>query len=151
MKLQTPTPRDNDVPLFFNVETSVGRGGMNSSREDILLVQFMLKKNGEKVPANSPLAKAENEVMKRVPQTGVVDSATIAAIKAFQTAMKRKLPGTVVDGRVSPAQNTSYGSGIFTIAAMNGFIRRHCPAEWPRIQDFGDCPAAVKTKAQEVL
>jgi hypothetical protein len=91
--------------------------------------------------------------MRKVPLTGVVDAATIAGIKAFQVGMKRKVPTTVVDGRVSPARNsTTYGGGaVWTIAAMNGFIRRHCPKEWPRLQDFTDCPPALKVKSQELL
>jgi len=151
MDLSTPQPRNPSLPIFFNVSTSVGNQGMNTNRDDILLVQFFLRKNGEKVPAKTAEGAAENEIMKRVPLSGVADPATIAGIRAFQTAMRRKIPSTAIDGRVSPARNYSYGSGMFTIAAMNGFLRRHCKDVWPRIHDFTDCPEPVRAKARELI
>ncbi len=153
MNLTAPPTRDPLIPIFFNVDASVGAAAANSSREDILLVQLLLKKNGEVVPASNPQAKLENEIMKKVAFTGVADPATIAAIQAFQQSMKRKAPGTIVDGRVSPARNSAtFGAGTrYTIVNLNGFLRRHMPKIWPRFQDVPDCPGELKKRFAEVL
>ncbi len=87
MKVSSFEPKDRHVPMFFNIDTSVGQNGNNSNREDILLVQFMLKKNGERVPANNPEGQRQNEVLKKVPVTGIVDKATIDGIVAFQQSI----------------------------------------------------------------
>jgi len=89
--------------------------------------------------------------MKRVPQTGQIDQATIDGIIAFQSARKREHPGTIVDGRVSPASHYRYGGDLFTIVAMNGYIRKFAPQVWPRLNDFSDCPGMLKAKIPQIL
>jgi hypothetical protein len=42
-----PRPPVSGVPVFYNVDTSVGRNGQNSSIDDILLVQFFLSLIGK--------------------------------------------------------------------------------------------------------
>ncbi|MHC4405713.1 MAG: hypothetical protein ACYTG0_39205, partial [Planctomycetota bacterium] len=61
------------------------------------------------------------------------------------------LPGTVVDGRVSPARGYKYGGGYWTIVALNAFIRKFCPKIWPRLQSFPDCPGLLKTRVPQEL
>ncbi len=122
MKISCFQPRNRSVLIFFNIDVSVGKNGNNGDPDDVLLVQFLLKKNGELVPALSPQAIQDNEIMKKVPQTGQIDQATIDGIIAFQTARKREHPGTIVDGRVSPASHYMYGGDYFTIAAMNACL-----------------------------
>jgi hypothetical protein len=50
-----------------------------------------------------------------------MDGKTRALIKKYQRHMKRKMPTTVVDGRVDPAKGSSpYGKrGLWTILALN--------------------------------
>jgi hypothetical protein len=151
MKLALFNPPDPHISVFFNIETSVGRNGNNTSTEDILLVQFLLKTNGERVPAGTPQGAQANEIMKQVPLSGTVDQKTIDGIVAHQQNMKSKMPSTVVDGRVSRATHYLYGGGYFTIVALNAFLRRHVPQEWPRLQDLPNCPAVLKTKIQQIL
>jgi hypothetical protein len=151
MKLSLFSPPDPHLSVLFNVDSSVGAGGQNSSSEDIMLVQFLLRKNGEIVPAGGPDGEAENQVMRQVPPTGNVDQKTIDGIIAFQSGMKRKMPSTTVDGRVSVARGYLYGGGYWTIVAMNSFIRHHAPDRWPRLQDFPDCPGMLKARFKAVL
>jgi len=139
------------IPIFFNIDVSVGKNGNNGNSDDVLLVQFLLKKNGELVPGDTPEGAQANEVMKKVPLTGQIDQATIDGITAFQTARRREYPGTIVDGRVSPATHYRYGGHFFTIAAMNGYIRKFAPQVWPRLHDFSDCPAMLKVKIPQIL
>lgn len=145
-------PRDPLIPLFFNVESSVGRQGQNSKRADILLVQYLIKKHGQRTPAPTAEGQAELKIMREVKTSGTVDDQTIRAIEAFQTGMRRKNPGTVVDGRVSVARNYGYGGGtIFTITALNGFVRRFYPEVWPRLHDLTDCPSDLKSLIPKIL
>jgi len=151
MKLSVFKPTDPAITGIFNVETSVGRNGKNSSSEDILLVQFLLRTVGERVPAATAQAAHTNEVLRQVPLSGTMDQRTIDGIVAQQQAMKRAMPATVVDGHISPASNYRYGSGYFTIVALNAFLRRNLPQVWPRLQDLPNCPAALKVKFAQVL
>ena len=42
-----PKPAVSGIPVFFNVDNSVGRNGQNSSMDDILLVQYFLSLIGK--------------------------------------------------------------------------------------------------------
>ena len=135
--LLAPQPSDPELPVFFNVNGVVGAQPAQNNREDVLLVQFYLKLMGDNpLPTSTPdfLAAA-----KQVRLTGVIDQATIQAIRAFQSG---RGPGQVVDGRVSPAKGGgySYGSGLFTIAQMNESVQHRNIDVWPRIDRISSCP-----------
>ncbi|MCR9293270.1 MAG: hypothetical protein NXI32_11160 [bacterium] len=149
MHVLVTNPPDFHVPLLFNVDAVVGLHGANAT-EDVALVQFMIRKAGERVPA----AKGNVDRTSRylaVPLTGVCDAATIDGIRAVQEDMREKSPGTIVDGRVSPARGVNYGSGIWTITLLNGFCRRFCPEFWPRLFDSPDCPGPLVAATKRVL
>jgi hypothetical protein len=141
----------SSFPLILNVNTSVGRGGQNSNIEDILLVQFLLRKLVERMPATTPAGKAADEVMRRIQFTGAADPTTIAAIEAFQQSQRAAVSGTIVDGKVSPAHGIAYGGGAWTIAQLNFFIRKSCQDVWPRLDKFGDCPGLLKSRIPQIL
>lgn len=135
-------------PLLFNVGAVVGKGGVNAT-EDVLLVQFLLRKWGE---TRKTLGAGFAARIAKVPINGIVDEATIDGIRAVQEDMRELSPANVVDGRVSPAQGSfAYGSGIYTIATLNVGVRSAFPNAWPRLQDIKDCPALLQTKVREVL
>src|SRR5438105_13615804 len=109
MHVLAPQPRKFDIPLFFNIDSSVGQGGANSRIEDILLVQFLVRKAAETASATlSPERKAR---MLKVKTNGIVDDDTIDGIRAAQEHIRQGRPGTIVDGRASPARGYEYGSG----------------------------------------
>lgn len=58
MHIVVTRPATPELPLFFNLDSSVGHQGQNSRQEDILLVQFLLHQiaEGAPRPAN-PAAK----------------------------------------------------------------------------------------------
>src|SRR5262245_39916937 len=122
MHVVAPRPPDRQIPVFFNIDASVGEKGANSSLEDILLVQFLLRKAGE--AAGPVVAPDKKEVMLNVAPTGICDPETIQGIKAFQETMRERIPGTIVDKRVSPARGYQYGRGVFTIVSLNVTVRR---------------------------
>jgi hypothetical protein len=150
MHVLAPRPPKPDIPIFFNVDSTVGQGGANSNIEDILLVQFLVRKTAETA---SPTLSADRKArMLKVPTTGVCDDATIDGIKAAQEHIRQGIPGTVVDGRVSPARGYDYGGGgSWIVVFLNMQMRIRFSSVWPRLQDLDDCPAQLKTKFQAVL
>lgn len=150
MQLFTPHPPRPELPIFFNVDSSVGQGGDNSNRDDILLVQFLIRKAGETA---SPTLSAERKArMLKVQATGIIDDDTIDGIRATQEHIRQSKPGTIVDARVSPARGYDYGGGgSWIIMFLNLQMRIAFPRVWPRLQDLGDCPAELKPRLQQVL
>lgn len=90
--VMAPKPADKRLPMFFNVDSSVGQNGANSSMDDILLIQYFLSLCGKS------LQGANAEALARVPVTGRINPETIGGIALAQT-MARVDP----DGRVSVA------------------------------------------------
>jgi hypothetical protein len=83
----------------FNVQAPVGPRCVNSM-EDVMLVQYLLKKLGQAgVPANGP---ALVQKMAAISPTGTFDQATADCILGFQ-----KHFGGIADGRISVAQGAS--------------------------------------------
>jgi hypothetical protein len=152
MHLVTTRPVVSDLPIFFNVDTSVGKGGQNSSQEDILLVQFLLQATAEASPPAKGSADAIRQRAANLPVTGLADAATTDCIHAWQEARKPTLPGTIVDGRVNPARGVLYAKGgEWTIVDLNAVFRRFFPKIWPRLHDHPKCPALLKTRVPQVL
>ena len=147
MKVVTPSPSDPQLPVFFNVESRVEKG-VAASTEDVLLVQFLLRKIGDSALA---MDTDKKEAMRNVDPTGVCDDDTVNGITAFQRTIQQKFPGTIVDGKVSPARGYSYGRGVFTIVHMQVTIRRLFPKVWPRLHDFKDCPPILQARIPVVL
>ncbi len=148
MHVLAPRPSNPQIPLYFNVEAPVGQGGANGSREDILLVQFLLRKVGD---ASVELPPHQRERMRNVAPTGVCDPETIDGIRAAQEVIRDKNPGNVVDGKVSSARTYQYGRGIYTIVSLQVTVRRKFPKEWPRLDEFPDCPPELKKRVAAVL
>jgi hypothetical protein len=135
-----PQPSNPQLPTFFNVNGVVGAAPAANQREDVLLVQYLLKTIGM-LGDNSPVFAA----CKAVSVTGVIDPKTITAITLYQQARKAKNPGVVVDGRVSPAKaGYSYGGSTWTIVHMNEVVRERYQDLWPRIDKIPGCPDEVK-------
>ena len=146
------TTRDSDLPIFFNVDTSVGKGGQNSSQEDILLVQFLLQATAAASPPASGARDATRQRAANLAVTGVADDATTDCIRAWQEARKAGRRATIVDGRVNPARGIFYAKGgEWTIVDLNAVFRAFFPRLWPRLHDHPKCPAPLKARMSQVL
>ena len=152
-KIVAPENSIELLPLFINVDAAVGNKASNSKQEDIMLVQFLLKKVAEKAPPNSEKARKAFALMKQVAISGRIDETTTNAIIAFQEGMRRSQSHSViVDGRVSRARGYYYSGTTFcTIVSLNGYMRKHYPQKWPRLQDFPDCPGALGQALSRVI
>jgi hypothetical protein len=152
MHIVTTRPVDVNLPMFFNVDTSVGKDGRNSSPEDILLVQFLLQATAGAATARNAIGEARRQRVLKVPVTGVADAATMDGIQAWQEGRKQDLSDTIIDGRIDSARGVFYArSGEWTIVDLNGVFRGFFPKLWPRLQDHPKCPAALKTRVAQVL
>ena len=148
--LFVPQPTSPLLPVFFNVDGVVGNAPAANAREDVLLVQFLLKIIGDTPTAESDAAVTA--ACKQVKVTGVIDSQTIAAITADQTWNKKQSPSTVVDGRVSPAKGYGYSAGtLWSIAGLNKSCQRRHKGNWPRLDKIAGCPDELKAMVIRVL
>lgn len=147
--LMAPQPSSPDLPVFFNADGVVGAAPAQNLREDVLLVQFLLKVVGDSPQATSdPAAVA---ACKRVKPTGVIDPTTVAAITAYQLSAKKKDPNVVVDGRVSPAKGGySYGA-LWTITLLNKSCQKRHKGNWPRIDKIPGCPEELKAMVMRTV
>ena len=142
--LVAPLQANPELPVFFNVDGVVGAAPAANNREDVLLVQFILKSVGEK--PQEKMTPEEIAVFKAVNVTGVCDAPTINAIKLVQRKKHSVNPSIVVDGRVSPARGGtySYGGGVWTIAIINDLMQDKNTEVWPRIDLMPNCPPEVR-------
>jgi hypothetical protein len=139
-------PKDPDpgLPVFFNVDADVGAPPARNLREDVLLVQFLFQEG-----ARTPSSKADQKVVnaaRAVQVTGIIDPATVTAIRVLQEVGKARRPGTIVDGRVSPARGDyAYGPQAFwTIVVLNNAMQNQHLDIWPRIDRIPGCPPELR-------
>jgi len=152
MHVLVPKHPTSIVPIFFNIDASVGEKGQNSKQEDILLVQFLLRTIAETAKSSSPAGEARRLRIAKVPVTGACDSLTIDGIRAWQEGRHDGAAATIVDGRADSARDVFYvKEGEWTIADLNGMFRLLFPAQWPRLQDHPKCPPQIKLRMSQLL
>ncbi|MBI4523687.1 MAG: hypothetical protein HY695_07740 [Deltaproteobacteria bacterium] len=136
-----PKPAEPTLPVFFNLDGVVGAPPAENRLEDVLFVQFCFR-----FAADHPGPSMRPETLaafRAVQANGVCDAATINAIRLTQERIKRHSPGTVVDGRVSPARGYSFGGALWTIVHYNNVLQEQTRTEWPRIDKLSGCPPAL--------
>lgn len=142
--LLAPQKSKPTLPVFFNVDGVVGAAPAANNREDVLLVQFAFTvMASRRLPETSEMFYRAASAVK---MTGSVDQTTIAAITAMQAEVKKKAPGTIVDGRVSPSRGTyGYGGGGgSSIVTLNESVQHRNVDVWPRIDKINGCPPELK-------
>ena len=140
-----PKPADPRLPLFLNVDASVGENAQNSSTEDVMLVQYLLRMLGE-----HPAGRAHEIVpaLLKVVPTGMMDADTIAAIRAMQSLT---VEGGRGDGKVSPAKDYSYGNNYYMICHLNAVARNRHKDLYPNLDHLPDCPPALREAIRRAL
>ena len=111
---------DSKIKVAYTVEQAVGGGGANR-REDVLLVQHLLRIAWNEVPASKGFRPpGETQPLKA---DGLFGPTTAKFIKFFQEEAVRRGAKCATDGRVDPVLTgtpTGSISGTFyTILAMN--------------------------------
>jgi hypothetical protein len=126
--LMQSSPRLASLPVIWNVDNTVGEGGVNST-EDVYLVQYMLNMVAK---SPKPMNTDTRPKLLALRVDGICDAYTIMCIKAIQTSWKQSSPTIVVDGRVSKSTpSLKYGSNWYSIVNINNSYRRCYWANWP--------------------
>jgi len=136
-----PRPSLSGIPMFYNVDSSVGRNGNNSSFDDILMVQYFMSLIGKNPSPGSKLGALAD-----VPVTGRMNPETIKGIELVQAAN-----GASVDGRVSVAQGYKYGAHFFTIVSLNFNVKERFKPQWPNIEEMPACPPLLNMACRRAL
>ncbi|WP_426960114.1 hypothetical protein [Muricoccus radiodurans] len=138
-----PRPANGKLPMFFNVDSSVGQNAQNSNPEDIMLVQYIMR-----LTADMGVVNPVTAAFKKVSPTGRMDQVTVDAIRACQSGAK-----SAPDGRVSKATGYHYGAAFFTIVELNYNLRRRAQisAKWPCLDQMPNCPPILAAAARRAL
>jgi hypothetical protein len=128
--------------LFYDVEASVGRNGVNH-RLDVLLVQFLLG-SALREPTFASATPAP------VTPTGVPDQPTLDGIDLFQTTLNRRNRlFSVVDGRIDPVPGDSArvvtGGPQYGIVTLNISFEVVRPGDLARLVSLPDCPTDLRS------
>jgi hypothetical protein len=135
-----PRPPKPFLPIFWNVDTSVGKNAANSTVEDILLVQFFIS-----LIVKNPLGSTPPG-LRPVSVTGRINPETIAAIEVLQRAS-----GLTPDGRISVAHGYEYGGKGWTIVHMNNAVNARFQTRWPNLDELPECPALLNLAGRRAL
>jgi hypothetical protein len=139
-----PVPPRPDVPLFFNLDSPVGKGAGVGDPPDVMLVQFLLRLLGEAPPPRArPPALA---AWRAVDVTGRADIATAHAILALQDWAG--LPPT---GMLNMARGYRQGGVAPEILHLNEAARRAQFDLWPNLDRFPDCPEPLARAVRRAL
>ena len=130
-----PPSRDIQLPGFYNVDGVVGASPAANLHEDVLMVQFLFR-----CLRGSATREEGKAILNAITLDGIIGPNTIEAIKQFQNFLKPHYPGTIVDGRVSPA----YGSVKYTIYRLNDAVHEDFYDVWPRLDRMPECPSGVR-------
>lgn len=132
--------------VFYNINSAVGLG-MPNQRQDVLLVQFLLRE-----VMNHPDSKAGRPAGNNLSLDGVFGNQTETWIRAFQNLARTKGSAIIVDGKVNsapPDYRAKMTSGMsYTIAHLNATYRRR----WRINHDYLDrCPGLPAELRQSLV
>jgi hypothetical protein len=118
-------PPSDGMDQYLNVATKVGADSdCVNEASDVRAVQSLI----------ALILRGTKGVKLGVPApSGEFDAVTGFHIFNIQNFVKKKRPGTIVDGCVSPARGISYGGGVYSILHLNGMARANDKAAWETI------------------
>ena len=134
--------------FMWNIDTSVGKGGANSSRCDVSYIQWYYT-----LAAAHPLTPEERKaVYRNVKVTGTCrgddSDPLVAAIFTHQKHLKHP----VIDGRISVAHGTGkVGENAFFVYRLGARLADMYPNVWPRLDLIPGCPPDVAQAARAAV
>lgn len=132
-----------DMPWYYNVTQSVGKGGVNR-RLDTMLVQYLIKKAQQIKPASPYWPKSTLAV------DGMCGAITIAYIYGFQRTRnaihpdKPVLTDSLVNRAVNDGIRGSISDKLYTIAVLNKAWLDHFPNDFNDPAGATDMPSELK-------
>lgn len=132
----------------WNLDSAVGKGGQNSSREDISYIQWYYTV----AAAHSRTPEDRKAVYSRVSITGICrgtdDDPLVQAILTHQRALSHP----VIDGKISVASGDGrLGARAFFILRLGARFADMFPNVWPRLDLIPGCPAEVATAVRKAV
>lgn len=134
------SPKEGAI-IFYNLDAAVGKGAANK-REDVLLVQYLLKTS-----ANIPgKFRAEvGGVTQVAGKWGEFDEMLLGLVQkewarlGTKTWQDSRIDPVPAKGGTTPVHNAQYK--ILTLNAIYASLR---PADFPRIAEVADCPGELR-------
>jgi hypothetical protein len=125
----------SELPYMYNVSNSVCMFTGTNTREDVLLVQLLLRE-----------AIGEQPVPERPMVTGVMDCSTAFWIYLLQEY--DRLPH--IDGAVTPSQSDGrHSKGMFFIAHLNRVFKKISPEKWAALPDRPDLDPVLRQQLKK--
>lgn len=132
----------------WNVDCSVGKGGQNNLRADVLYIQWYYRLAAEQAETPPDRKAVYREVPLSGSCTGRDDDPLVRAIMMHQ----RSLNHPQVDGRVSVATGSGkVGTTAFFVLRLGARIARMYPEQWPRLDKIPGCPPEVAQAARQAI
>ena len=133
--------------LFYSVSAAVGPGAPNR-REDVLLVQYLLRESFK-----GPGFLAHPFPGPPLVVDGVASPNLFAAIVHFQRVARLRGRTIATDGRVDAPVGEQMRGSIsqtqYTIIFLNSAYDQARPQDYPRVSKAGDCPAELRLPLRE--
>jgi hypothetical protein len=132
----------------WNLDSSVGKGGQNSSPCDISYIQWYYTLAGR----NSLTPPDRQAIYQKVRVTGSCtgrdDDPLVAAIIAHQKALGHPQ----VDGRVSVAKGGGkFHMNAYFVLRLGARLADMYPNAWPRLDQIPGCPALVAQAVRQAI
>jgi hypothetical protein len=125
---------------MWNIDASVGKGGLNSNQEDVSYIQWyywLAARNPETPPDRKAIYSAV-EITGSC--SGTDSDPLVKSIIAHQTHLKHPL----IDGRVSVANaGGKVVTSAFFVYRIGARLCRMNKSVWPRLDRIDPCPAKV--------
>jgi hypothetical protein len=124
----------------WNVDCSVGRGGLNNLIADVSYIQWYYS-----LAAENPLTPADRqEVYKKVVVNGHCNGTDDDPLVAAITVHQRALDHFQIDGKISVATGSGkVGATAFFVLRLGARFANMFPQQWPRLDLIRRCPASV--------
>jgi hypothetical protein len=134
--------------ILWNVDCSVGKGGQNHLRADVLYIQWYY----QLAAAQSLTPDDRKNIYRAVKLTGTCSGKDGDPLVAAITAHQRAINHPQVDGRVSVATGSGkLGASAFFVLRLGARLANMYPDFWPRLDKIPGCPPEVASAVKQTV
>ncbi|TCR70357.1 hypothetical protein [Bosea sp. BK604] len=138
----------NHFDILWNVDCSVGKGGQNNIRTDVLYIQWYYRLATDQAETPPDRKEIYRQVALSGACTGMDSDPLVRAITLHQ----RSINHPQVDGRVSVATgNGKLGGSAFFVLRLGARIANMYPELWPRLDKIPHCPLEVAGAVKQTI
>jgi hypothetical protein len=141
-------PAGDSLHILWNLDASVGRGGLNTNSADVAYVQFYYTLAAAHALTPPDRKAVYGKVQVTGQCSGVAQDPLVQAITIHQKALHHPS----VDGRCSVARGPGkVGESAFFILRLGARFADMLPEIWPRLDLRKDCPDLVRKAVQATI